>query len=138
VAQRESRQFNPYGRADYFRIGGDTPMILFQVEPLGSLISPLVVGTPGATEQKTRLRNQESSLGMETSSVPKVGDSSRKGILRTFRPLGAASAALLSSTANRTLFVGRVVRHFGAENATHWTCVGLVLKTVVFAAIVMI
>ena len=30
------------------------------------------------------------------------------------------------------------MRHFGAENATHWTCVGLVLKTTVFAAIVII
>jgi hypothetical protein len=66
------------------------------------------------------------------------GDTSRKGSLRTFRPLGAASAALPSSTAVRTLFVGRVVRHIGAENATHLTCDGLVLKTVAFAAIVMI
>jgi hypothetical protein len=38
MAQREARQLNPYGRAGYFRIAGDTPMILFQVEPFGSLI----------------------------------------------------------------------------------------------------
>jgi hypothetical protein len=25
MAQREARQFNPYGRADYFRIAGDSP-----------------------------------------------------------------------------------------------------------------
>ena len=61
-----------------------------------------------------------------------------KEILRTFRSLGAASAVSPSSTAIRTLFAGRVVRHFGAENATHWTYVGFVSKTVVFAAIVMI
>jgi hypothetical protein len=49
VAPWQARQFIPFGRADYFRIG-DPPMILFQVDPFGSLISPLVVTEKSANK----------------------------------------------------------------------------------------
>lgn len=66
-----------------------------------------------------------------------AGNTSRKGSLRAFRRLGHASAALPSSS-DSAIVCRKVARYFGAKNATYWTCVGHVLKPIVFAAIVMI
>jgi hypothetical protein len=50
------------------------------------------------------------------------GDTSRKGILCTFRTLGAASRASSSLTLIRTLFSGWVVRHIPPGKAIHRKC----------------